>query len=291
MCTSMYTLQDSDQSIVQKPFWDLLTMPWHYVQHFKCNCLSLYLLNSQNQPKSILAFFSRNIYRKKRENLPRKVCKFGRTGAPPFYQLLQGYTPGGSICPSNRQHKLHNFCKVQQQQLLFRTRFLSTCSHCSQLKGRNKQEKPWTLNPKQIHEKPLICQQTKHIFINSWWIKGKGFDPGTKTDNKKNRIPCRIAIEFNWLDQWKLWTREDTSRQLLHWAPTWRDEMPPHALRKSPSSRSFISGADGEWSVLIMSISPACTATDPISGSSPVLDSSLILGQSFAGGQTSYICI
>jgi hypothetical protein len=25
---------------------------------------------------------------------------------------------------------------------LFRTRFLSTCSHRSQLKGRNKQEKP-----------------------------------------------------------------------------------------------------------------------------------------------------
>ncbi len=143
MCTSMYTLQDLDQSIVQKPFWDLLTMLVALWAAFQVQ-LPVALFVELTKPTKIYSciFFEEYIQEEERENLPRKVCKFGRTSAPPFHQLLQGYTPGGSICPSNRQHKLHNFCKVQQQQLLFRTRFLSTCSHRSQLKGRNKQEKP-----------------------------------------------------------------------------------------------------------------------------------------------------
>lgn len=28
--------------------------------------------------------------------------------------------------------------------------------------------------------------------------------------------------------------------------PTCKDDMPPHALKKSPSSKSFSSGTDGE---------------------------------------------
>lgn len=44
---------------------------------------------------------------------------------------------------------------------------------------------------------------------------------------------------------------------------TWMPEIPPQAFRKSPSSSNFKSIVEGEWSVVIMSISPACMHLSP----------------------------
>ena len=42
--------------------------------------------------------------------------------------------------------------------------------------------------------------------------------------------------------------------------PNWRDEMPPHAFMKSPSSSSLSSGVQGEWSDTTRSMSPSLRA-------------------------------
>ncbi len=42
--------------------------------------------------------------------------------------------------------------------------------------------------------------------------------------------------------------------------PTWSPDTPPHAVPKSPVSRSLSSGVLGEWSLTTQSISPSASA-------------------------------
>lgn len=70
--------------------------------------------------------------------------------------------------------------------------------------------------------------------------------------NRQNKLGNACKTEHNWATkaglQWKIVV-------LCERKCTCREDMPPQALRKSPSSKSFSSGAEGEWSELNISMS------------------------------------